>query len=186
MTDDDARILNDLMQAAAKGPSEDLNQRFAEACDHMAQLRQDLDEDIAVRERLAELLTGVANALKGPPEPLSSHGWSDLPELARQTRERVTALEAHSRALLDWCAGWLIRARLAIYREGWEEGMSAGETSEALACVLFNLGCDDGTRRPHDIAEVKRLLAMKPAYKPPELSKPDPAAPSPREPDTTT
>ncbi len=67
-------------------------------------------------------------------------------------------------AMRDWVAGWLVRARLALYREGWEEGMSYKEMTDALTAVLFNLGCDDGSERPADVAETKRLLAMKPSY----------------------
>jgi len=71
-------------------------------------------------------------------------------------------------ALRDWCAAWLIRARMALYREGWEPGMTSSEAADALTSVLFNLGCDAGTERPHDIAEEKRLLAMPIRYSPPD------------------
>jgi hypothetical protein len=70
-------------------------------------------------------------------------------------------------ALLDWCAAWLIRARLAIYRDGWEEGMSEFEAADALTNVLANLGCDDGTGDPAQIAEHARLLAVPVTYSPP-------------------
>lgn len=40
------------------------------------------DESDALRERMAGLLTGVANALKGDPGPLKMHDWSDLPTVA--------------------------------------------------------------------------------------------------------
>jgi hypothetical protein len=33
-------------------------------------------------ERLSALLTGVADALKGKPEPNTAHSWHDLPQLA--------------------------------------------------------------------------------------------------------
>jgi hypothetical protein len=39
--------------------------------------------------RLSDLLTGVANALKGPPDPLSTHSWHDLPEVAADIAGRV-------------------------------------------------------------------------------------------------
>lgn len=35
-----------------------------------------------VEQRMADLLTGVAAALKGPPAPLTAHDWSDLPAVA--------------------------------------------------------------------------------------------------------
>lgn len=93
--------------------------------------------------------------------------------LAQLRRDLSAERAAHERTkaeaavMRDWCAGWLIRARLAVYREGWEEGMSAGETTDALTSVLANLGCDDGTEQPHDVAETKRLLAMPVTYSPP-------------------
>jgi len=48
-------------------------------------LRADNEELHRLRERLAELLTGVANGLKGEPPELVMHDWSDLPELAAKT-----------------------------------------------------------------------------------------------------
>lgn len=46
------------------------------------ELRKEIEEVDALRDRLGELLTGVANALKGPPPELVWHDWSDLPRLA--------------------------------------------------------------------------------------------------------
>lgn len=43
-----------------------------------------LDESEELRDRLGELLTGVANALKGDPPPLTMHDWSDLPAVAKK------------------------------------------------------------------------------------------------------
>lgn len=49
------------------------------------ELRAELGESDATQERLAELLTGVANAIKGDPAKIGEHGgihsWHDLPEL---------------------------------------------------------------------------------------------------------
>lgn len=42
----------------------------------------ELDEVNTVNDLMAELLTGVANALKGSPPELTWHDWSDLPALA--------------------------------------------------------------------------------------------------------
>jgi hypothetical protein len=47
-----------------------------------AALDAELQENDDLRRRLAELLTGTANALKGKPKPLHSHDWSDLPAVA--------------------------------------------------------------------------------------------------------
>jgi hypothetical protein len=50
----------------------------------LAELQREVDEDSAVRERLSELLTGIAVALKGKPPDLTMHDWSDLPVLAQK------------------------------------------------------------------------------------------------------
>ncbi|WP_175787547.1 hypothetical protein [Burkholderia anthina] len=47
-------------------------------------------QDGGVIGRLSHLLTGVANALKGEPEPLTAHGWADLPELAQKAIQAAT------------------------------------------------------------------------------------------------
>jgi len=55
----------------------------------------DRDDADAVAARLAALLTGVADALKGPPGPLKLHDWSGLPDLAAHVvRERDEARAA--------------------------------------------------------------------------------------------
>jgi hypothetical protein len=46
------------------------------------QLRADQAEVETLNERMAQLLTGVANALKGDPPDLVWHDWSDLPAVA--------------------------------------------------------------------------------------------------------
>lgn len=40
------------------------------------------DGEDALRERMSDLLTRVANALRGEPGPLAAHSWHDLPERA--------------------------------------------------------------------------------------------------------
>jgi hypothetical protein len=42
----------------------------------------DDDEDVQLRQRLADLLTGVAKAFRGDPPPLTLWSWHDLPALA--------------------------------------------------------------------------------------------------------
>jgi hypothetical protein len=49
-------------------------------------------EDLIIKQ--AELLAGVANALKGDPEELSAHSHHDLPEVAWGARMRIVELEA--------------------------------------------------------------------------------------------
>ena len=50
--------------------------------DEVERLRESEDEYAVLCDRLSELLTQTAEALKGPPPPLSSHDWSDLPAVA--------------------------------------------------------------------------------------------------------
>lgn len=68
-----------------------------------AQLREDADDDDRVRQRMSDLLTQTANALKGPPKPLTLHDWSDLPakaelavELAKQSMDRLGQREEYA------------------------------------------------------------------------------------------
>ena len=49
--------------------------------------RAEADECHDVRERMSALLTATANALKGPPPPLTLHDWSDLPGLAEALKK---------------------------------------------------------------------------------------------------
>jgi hypothetical protein len=97
-------------------------------------------------------------------KPIAEAGQALLEKHQVELRAKDDEHQAHILAMKDFVCDWLIRARLALYREGWEEGMSVRETTEALSAVLSNLGCDDGTERPADIAATKRLLAKKPRY----------------------
>jgi hypothetical protein len=45
-------------------------------------LRQELAEQHALREKLADILSRTAVALRGPEPPLTRWSWHDLPELA--------------------------------------------------------------------------------------------------------
>jgi hypothetical protein len=66
-------------------------ERFFESVE---QLAEEIQDDDALRDRLAALLTGVAAGLKGPPPPLTLHDWSDLPAKAEAARSRIAELEA--------------------------------------------------------------------------------------------
>lgn len=66
--------------------AEYLGQRIASALAEVIDpLCAEIEEGDALRERMAELLTGTANALKGDPPPLTWHDWSDLPAVAKRT-----------------------------------------------------------------------------------------------------
>jgi hypothetical protein len=54
-------------------------------CPHCARLREENNEYAQINGIMQKLLVGVANALKGEPQPLHMHDWSDLPKVALQT-----------------------------------------------------------------------------------------------------
>lgn len=66
-------------------------EQFFDQVEHLA---EESEGDDALRTRLAALLTGVANGLKGPPPPLTQWDWSDLPAKAEAARLRIAELEA--------------------------------------------------------------------------------------------
>lgn len=64
----------------------------------------DVDEDEQLRDRLAALLTGVANALRGQPPDLVLWSWHDLPALAAACvgALRMVQIVANSGALREF------------------------------------------------------------------------------------
>jgi hypothetical protein len=52
------------------------------------QRRADAEEDW-LRGRMADILTRTANALKGEPDGIYSHDWSDLPDVAARLRSEL-------------------------------------------------------------------------------------------------
>jgi len=65
----------------------------------LREARHQLDEGDQLRTRLSTLLTGTANALKGPPPDLVWHDWSDLPAVAAKTVEALAAAQAQAKEL---------------------------------------------------------------------------------------
>lgn len=54
-----------------------------------ARTKRRLVEETALREKLADILTRTANALKGPPAENALHGWHDLPEVAERLQAKL-------------------------------------------------------------------------------------------------
>lgn len=52
-------------------------------------LREEVTDYVHQTGLLADLLTRTADALKGPPPPLTSHSWHDLPEVAAALKRNV-------------------------------------------------------------------------------------------------
>ena len=75
---------------------------ISEAIDAAIEMIESAEEDRALCDKLADILTRTANVLKGDPKPLHRHGWHDLPEVARKLvaaagQNTVNAMLAHSR-----------------------------------------------------------------------------------------
>ena len=60
------------------------------AIDAAIEMIESAEEDRALCDKLAGILTRTANVLKGEPKPLHRHSWHDLPEVAQRL---VAALE---------------------------------------------------------------------------------------------
>lgn len=68
------------------------NARAEKAEADLARVTKERDEYDAILSKSSDLLRRTANALKGEPEPLSSHSHHDLPEVAA---EAMSMIEAH-------------------------------------------------------------------------------------------
>jgi len=60
------------------------------AIDAAIEMIESAEEDRALCDKLADILTRTANVLKGEPKPLHRHSWHDLPNVAQRL---VAALE---------------------------------------------------------------------------------------------
>ncbi len=90
---------------------------------------------------------------------------------ARRMSAQLAAAERERRGIAEawrtWAAYWLLRARQAWERQGWEDGPSEAETHEDIIAVLDWLDCDAGTDDPEHIKEAARLLALDVSHAPP-------------------
>lgn len=73
-----------------------------EAIDAAVEMIESAEEDRALCDKLAGILTRTANVLKGEPKPLHRHSWHDLPDAAQRLavaagQNTVNAMLAHSR-----------------------------------------------------------------------------------------
>lgn len=107
--EDRDRLRNERDEARAEVErSEPRRQRderdLADAFSERDRLRAELDELHTLVARQAAILTGVANALRGPPGPLASHSHHDLAERAAEMaeeRRRGIAVRLRLREALD-------------------------------------------------------------------------------------
>jgi hypothetical protein len=70
----------------------------------VAELERERDADYHLAMRQGELLTGVANALKGKPRRLHSHSHADLPEVAASAAASLEALRQAVGPVALWWA----------------------------------------------------------------------------------
>ena len=59
---------------------------FDPECPLAKPAQHEIEELTAQRDKLADILTRTANALKGQPAELSEHSWHDLPEVAQKLK----------------------------------------------------------------------------------------------------
>ena len=88
--------------APSEQPAPPDPREISEAIDAAIEMIESAEEDRALRDKLADILTRTANVLKGEPKPLHRHGWHDLPDVARRLvatagQNTVNAMLAHSR-----------------------------------------------------------------------------------------
>lgn len=92
-------VLDELRTAAARkwngDPAAQRAGLFARAAAEVEDLRRNLAEGDALRERMADILSRTAVALRGPEPPLTRWSWHDLPERAAAA---VAAIDVMQRA----------------------------------------------------------------------------------------
>lgn len=93
-----------------------------------------LAEDTALRERMSDLLTRTADALKGSPGPLRLHDWSNLPEVAASARQEVRRLIEVDENWQRWAGKHVLCDQIAKERGAAQAALSESEGALALAC----------------------------------------------------
>ena len=92
-------VLDELRAAAERkwqgAPAAQRAGLFARAAAEVEALRRDLAENDALRERMADLLSRTAVALRGPEPPLTRWSWHDVPDRAAAA---VAAIDVMQRA----------------------------------------------------------------------------------------
>ena len=96
------RAFNEWRRGNLEGQPMPDPREIGEAIDAAIEMIESAEEDRALCDKLAGVLTRTANVLKGEPKPLHRHSWHDLPEVARKLvaaagQNTVNAMLAHSR-----------------------------------------------------------------------------------------
>ena len=83
------RQFNKWLRGNKDGPQLE-SRMIGKAIDAAVEMIESAEEERALCDKLADILTRTANELKGEPKPLHRHSWHDLPEVAQRL---VAALE---------------------------------------------------------------------------------------------
>lgn len=75
----------------------DLMDAISAADKEIAELRAEIEEEVAIRERMATLLAGAIVAIRGPEPELTRWGYHDLPERCAELVARAERAEARVR-----------------------------------------------------------------------------------------
>lgn len=104
-------------------------------------LRADAPDRDALMNRMIKLLTDTANAIKGDPDPLAMHDWSDLPRVSTAMRAEV----ANLREIIDRMAGEHDGA--AAERDAFKKALTWIKDNLGAVCEEFEIcnhrSCDD-------------------------------------------
>jgi len=73
----------------------------------LQEAKEEIDDYYKTMQRMKEILTKTANALKGEPEPLRSHDWSDLHVVADKVKKRASNLQNSVDKVMSALKLWL-------------------------------------------------------------------------------
>lgn len=124
---------------------EQVEQATAELRAECDALRAEVEELDQLRNRMSELLTATAEALRGPPAPQSLHDWSSIPD---RTAAVVNALCGAMELAIEQCAER--DALKATIRHLCEETRRIEAERDALRA--------DAGRYRHVIAHARRIV----------------------------
>ena len=109
--------------------------KIGEAIDAAVEMIESAEEERALCDKLAGILTRTANVLKGEPKPLHRHSWHDLPNVAQRLVAAPGAQPAPS-VLEGWVKELLtIQHAMAMNNWNWNSDASDDLKREAYTAV---------------------------------------------------
>lgn len=144
------------------GVDDEREQRLSETRElrkRIVELETELDSATKLTERQSVLLTGVVNALKGEPPPLTLWSHHDAPELARDCKAK---LERVARATYAAKMGEALPEDTPI-EKGWWDLVDRAKKAESAVRYLLREGVydvdADGYPDDPKIREIREALA---------------------------